>query len=106
MTDEELKRLAKAEATAGCAMDLAKKNNEFCLRNAQEIARVEARAKSAEHRVSELEAKVDIILDKLSSIGAGQDDSAEASEKIRKNTLRVFVTLIAAIIVNVINNFI
>ena len=104
MTDIEVtERIARAESDAKHALEVSQRNTELIMKNREMITEVDARARSAEHRVSKLEGKVDTILDKLSKIGNSQDSTALANEKIRKNTLKVFVTLIAAICVQVLN---
>lgn len=103
MTDEELiTKLAAIQKDCEYAMKQSDKAYKLASENRIAITSVENRAKSVEHRVNALEGKIDTILDRLAQVSMKQGDAQQSSEKIRKNTAKVLGTLIAAIVIQVI----
>ena len=113
MTAEEMEaRIYECEKNSALALEIAKKAQELAVDNKTEITKVDARARSCEHRVSKLEGKIDTLLDKVSAQGVlqrhlanAQDEDAKNGERVRKNTVKVLASIIALVVINLTNYF-
>ena len=113
MTEDELsKKISECEKASALALEIARTAQAIAMENKTEITKVDARARSCEHRVSKLEGKIDTLLDKVSAQGvlqrhlaSAQDEDAKNGERVRKNTVKVLASILALVVINLTNYF-